>query len=249
MNQKTEKDEHMERLWYLKEENNNFLKALKNTMGEDFKEGIIEELINEELMIIDKQEGKILLTEKGENYARKLIRAHRIAESLLFHALGREVESGACEFEHIVTPELVDSICILLGHPRECPHGLPIPRGECCKQASKVTQSLVIPLTELAVGDSGRIAYVNCRNDRQLHRIDGLHIRPGIRVKLHQKCPCYVIECEDANIALDEQVVSSICVWKEEKCPSFPQTNNGELKPKPKSVGKWRRRFRFRTNK
>ncbi|MHC4071049.1 MAG: iron dependent repressor, metal binding and dimerization domain protein [Planctomycetota bacterium] len=29
----------------------------------------------------------------------------------------------------VVTTELVDSICILLGHPETCPHGMPIPPG------------------------------------------------------------------------------------------------------------------------
>ncbi|MHC4310508.1 MAG: iron dependent repressor, metal binding and dimerization domain protein [Planctomycetota bacterium] len=76
--------------------------------------------------------------------------------------LGGDYESGACEFEHTVTPELVDSICILLGHPRECPHGRPIPQGQCCRHSSRTAQSSVIPLVELAVGQSARVAYINC---------------------------------------------------------------------------------------
>ena len=32
-----------------------------------------------------------------------------------------DIETGACEFEHILALELVASICTLLGHPKECP--------------------------------------------------------------------------------------------------------------------------------
>ena len=133
---------------------------------------------------------------------------------MIYDVLGGEFESGACEFEHIITPELVDSICILLGHPRECPHGMPIPEGECCKRSAKTAQNSVIPLTELSVGQSVRIAYVSCKNDQQLHKIDSLQIRPGVLVKMHQIYPSYVIECEGANIALDREIVSNIHVWR-----------------------------------
>jgi len=156
----------------------------------------------------------IALTEKGQDHARQIIRAHRLAERLLYDVLGGDYESGACEFEHIVTPELVDSICTLLGHPGLCPHGMPIPRGRCCKNFSRVAQSPVVPLAELKVGQSARVAYINSKSDQQLHKIDNLRIRPGAVVTLHQRYPAYVIECEGSNIAMDEEIVSNICVWQ-----------------------------------
>ncbi|MHC4632273.1 MAG: iron dependent repressor, metal binding and dimerization domain protein [Planctomycetota bacterium] len=118
------------------------------------------------------------LTEKGAGYARQLIRAHRLAERLLYDILGGDFESGACEFEHTVTGELVDSICILLGHPETCPHGSPIPQGQCCKESCRTAQSSVVPLVELEVGQSARVAYINCKSDQQLHKIDSLCIKP-----------------------------------------------------------------------
>ena len=157
---------------------------------------------------------KFFLQKKGVDYSHQIVRAHRIAERLIYDVLDGEFESGACEFEHIVTTELVDSICILLGHPRECPHGMPIPEGECCKRYANTTESSVTCMTELKVGQSARVAYVNCKNDQLLHKIDGLQIRPKTIVKLHQIYPCYVIECEGANIAIDKEIVSKIFVWK-----------------------------------
>ena len=29
-------------------------------------------------------------------------------------------------------PEATEKICSFLGHPKTCPHGAPIPAGECC---------------------------------------------------------------------------------------------------------------------
>ncbi len=56
---------------------------------------------------------------------------------------------------------------------------------------------------------------INCKSDRQLHKIDSLCIRPGAIATLHQRYPAYVVECEGSNIAMDEQIASNICVWRE----------------------------------
>jgi len=215
MNHKREKDEYIEQLWYMKEEGKNSANALKSTMNENYDAAIIDELSSEDMVQLSQDSNMIALTEKGTDYARQLIRAHRLAERLVYDVLGGDFESGACEFEHTVTPELVDSICILLGHPRACPHGMPIPKGQCCKNSFRIAQSSVIPLVELEVGQSARVAYINCKSDQQLHKIDSLCMRPGAVVTLHQRYPTYVVECEGSNIAMDEEIVSNICVWRE----------------------------------
>jgi Mn-dependent DtxR family transcriptional regulator len=83
-------------------------------------------------------------TEAGEARARDVIRRHRLAERLFRDVLGihdeAEIESSACKFEHILSPEVTDRMCSLLGHPGACPHGSPIPSGPCC-QAGVVLDS------------------------------------------------------------------------------------------------------------
>ena len=78
----------------------------------------------------------IYFTEKGRKRAEDIIRRHRLAERLFVHTFHvqdeHEVAEQACKFEHILSPEATDSICSFLGHPRTCPHGSPIPAGECC---------------------------------------------------------------------------------------------------------------------
>jgi putative ABC transport system ATP-binding protein len=77
------------------------------------------------------------LTERGRHRAADIIRRHRLAERLFTDSLAleseSEIEQQACKFEHILSPEATDKICTFLGHPKTCPHGAPIPRGNCCE--------------------------------------------------------------------------------------------------------------------
>ena len=76
------------------------------------------------------------LTDRGRERAGSIIRRHRLAERLFTDSLAMdsesEIEQQACKFEHILSPEATDKICTFLGHPRTCPHGAPIPPGDCC---------------------------------------------------------------------------------------------------------------------
>ena len=74
-------------------------------------------------------------TPRGREHARDLVRRRRLAEVLFSSAMRLpepEVEVAACRMEHIIDPEVTNSICSFLGHPRICPHGRPIPQGNCC---------------------------------------------------------------------------------------------------------------------
>jgi putative ABC transport system ATP-binding protein len=81
-------------------------------------------------------DGNLEFTEEGRTRAASVIRRHRLAERLFTDTLAlrddAEIESNACTFEHILSPEVTERICTFLGHPRQCPHGSPIPPGPCC---------------------------------------------------------------------------------------------------------------------
>jgi DtxR family transcriptional regulator, Mn-dependent transcriptional regulator len=211
MNVDKTKEEYLEALWHMAEKESDSYDDFCLEADVEVRRNLVDELEHDGL--ISTGEKTISLTEKGHDFSRRLIRSHRIAERLVHDVLGAEFEAGACEFEHIVNPDLVDSICTLLGHPRECPHGLPIPEGKCCLRHAQVVESSVISLDQLKVGESAKIAYVYAPNDQQLHRLENLLVRPGMTVKLHQRYPSFVIECENSSIALDEQVVADIHVW------------------------------------
>jgi ABC-type glutathione transport system ATPase component len=85
------------------------------------------------------------LTERGRKKAADIIRRHRLAERLFTDSLAldseTEIEQQACKFEHILSPEVTDKICAFLGHPETCPHGSPIPAGECCAKNGRAKTS------------------------------------------------------------------------------------------------------------
>ena len=70
------------------------------------------------------------LTEKGEQHALKLIRAHRIYEQYLAEHSGyapTEWHQRAHRMEHVISDEEQSRIASLLGNPLFDPHGDPIP--------------------------------------------------------------------------------------------------------------------------
>jgi putative ABC transport system ATP-binding protein len=88
-----------------------------------------------DLKLVELGSGEVRFTERGKGRARDVIRRHRLAERLFtdtFDVSDPEAHSDACKFEHIISPELDQRICTFLNHPKTCPHGNPIPPGNCC---------------------------------------------------------------------------------------------------------------------
>jgi DtxR family transcriptional regulator, Mn-dependent transcriptional regulator len=207
--EKQQGDEALELLWYARESGEQASEA--ELAADGAKEGLAT--LAAEGYVEEASPGRYRLTPRGEERASRLVRSHRLAERLVHDVLGEAYEQGACEFEHIITPSVVDAICTLLGHPRECPHGMAIPPGACCRAHADTVGASVVPLDRLSVGQSARVAYVYGETDRQLHKLENLRIRPGVEVKLHQRAPSLVIECGSSTIALDERVAANIHVW------------------------------------
>ena len=208
-------DEYLETLWHLLENNELDVENFRRHTKGAFDEEILNTLKTDDYITLE--DDRIKLTGKGYTRAEQIIRRHRLAERLLTDVLGMEsgdIETGACEFEHIITPELVEGICTLLGHPRECPHGGRIPEGECCRQASKTVSSAVAPLSELEVGKEFKVSYINTRSNSRMHKLSHFGIIPGAFVSVHQRYPSFVIKCGNNQIALEEGIAQEIYVWQ-----------------------------------
>jgi DtxR family Mn-dependent transcriptional regulator len=214
MQDQTELDEYLEVLYHLWECHHIDLPTLKEHRS-SFRPEALAELARRELIVFQNE--TIDLTDKGFRTAEKIIRRHRLAERLLadvLHMSPEEVEAGACEFEHMVAEEIADSICILLGHPRTCPHGSAIPQGRCCQQHSRECLSAAIPLLEMPIGIWGRIAYICSENDDRQHRLGRLGVLPGRAIKVHQVRPSLVAILESSRVAMEESIARDIFVWR-----------------------------------
>ncbi|MBI5026189.1 MAG: metal-dependent transcriptional regulator [Nitrospirae bacterium] len=155
--------------------------------------------------------------EKGEGRARDITRRHRLAERLLYDVFEldmEESEHAACEFEHILSPAVTDSVCSFLGHPPTCPHGKLIPRGDCCSKYSRELKPLVIRLNDLEVGSRGRIVFIVPSETSRLDRLSSLGIVPGSIVRLKQRRPSFVLEVEETTVAIDSSIAEEIYVKK-----------------------------------
>lgn len=208
-------DEALELLWLLKEEDRSGLERFKLSSDDPNVEELLEALKKDLLVTIDGD--TIHLSEKGSRFGRGLIRRHRLAERLfmdVFEMKDDVVEEDACRMEHILSEELTDSVCTFLGHPPTCPHGKPIPKGECCKKYKLDVSPVVARLSDFAVGSKGRIVFIIPSEAARLGRLSSIGIAPGSTIKLLQKMPSCVIQIDETTIAVDPDIAKEILVKK-----------------------------------
>ncbi|MDP9498747.1 MAG: metal-dependent transcriptional regulator [Thermoproteota archaeon] len=84
--------------------------------------------------LVEYKKGNIVeLTSKGNKIGKQMIRNTRLLEVMMKDALKIEVdEEMVCGIEHHMKKKFTNALCTLLKHPRECPHGHGIPKGDCC---------------------------------------------------------------------------------------------------------------------
>jgi len=210
-----QREEVLELLWTLRESGKNRLEEILQAAEERESERLLSEMAREGW--ISLREGKVVLLEEGERRAEEIIRRHRLAERLLSEVFELEeshMESSACQFEHILSPKVLDSVCTFLGHPPICPHGKPIPQGPCCARFKKEIEPLVRPLADLKLAEEGRVVFIVPKSRSRLERLSALGLIPGSVVKLAQKHPSFVLEMGETTLALDEEIVRQIYVKK-----------------------------------
>jgi DtxR family transcriptional regulator, Mn-dependent transcriptional regulator len=157
----------------------------------------------------------LTLTSEGLPEAAQAIRRHRLAERLLADVLATEqgeLDEQACRLEHALFEGLDESICTLLGHPTFCPHGKPIPQGECCRQLRASVERLIAPLCNLETGQGGHIAYVQMNNPNRMQKLMAMGVLPGVRVRLLRRYPSFVFEAGYSQFAVDEEIAMGIYV-------------------------------------
>ncbi len=218
MNESRAIEEALEAVWAARELKERSLSSIQEVSKVKIDDQLIQAVT--EAGLAEVQGNELQLTPRGEVEAQLVIRRHRLAERLLHDILNLEVEAteeSACEFEHLLAEQVTESICTLLGHPRECPHGSPIPEGKCCREAHQVVESLVVPLTRLAPGEKGRVAYFSSKSPSRIHKLMAFGISPGMVIKIHQHYPTIVIECDQTQLAMEEEIARDIQVWREKK--------------------------------
>lgn len=115
---------------------------------------MVQRLAERDLLTYERYKG-VRLTPEGLDFARRMKRRHRLAQTFLERLLGYtgDIEEAACRLEHAIDPELEATIDQLLGHPDETPAGEPIPR-----EGSTVAPATDwVALAALSDGQSGTV--------------------------------------------------------------------------------------------
>jgi len=204
-------EEILETLWIRTEEGKETAISLDDL--EVAEKESIEQLVG--AGYISLTDDRARLTDKGRPFARNVVRRHRLAERLLADVLGTSdklMHEKACKFEHLLDLGLDESICSLLGHPKVCPHGKAIPPGRCCQQEQAQAQRLVSPLSQLAPGQKGKVAYIHAPESDQLQKLVAMGILPGAPISLIRSFPSYVFQAGQTQFAVDKEIADAIYI-------------------------------------
>ena len=208
MNFEEPAEELLEKLWISSQE-----EGKESIQFSEADGTAVEQLVSDGA--IDRIDDKIVLTDSGFSEARSVVRRHRLAERLLVDVLGSRdptVHDRACKFEHLLDRGLDDSICALLGHPKVCPHGKPIPEGSCCSVKMQNIDRVVASLSELEPGRKGRVAYIYAPEQEKLQKLMALGILPGAPIELTQRFPSFTFRSGNSQFAVDSDIADSIYV-------------------------------------
>lgn len=208
-------DEALELIWVLEEEGHRDIDRFSLSSDDADVTVLLDTLKDEGFITIDN--GSIHLTEMGRKIARGLIRRQRLAERLftdVFEMPENTVLDDACKMEHILSEELTESVCIFLGHPPTCPHGKPIPRGECCKKLKVEVTPVVTRLSEFEVGAIGKITFIVPSDPSRLSKLNSLGISAGSVIKFIQKVPSCVLQIDETTVAIDPEIAREIYLKK-----------------------------------
>lgn len=168
----------------------------------------------------------------------KAIGLNGMAERLFQDVLDledQETHESACRFEHIISEEAADNVCAVLGHPSHCPHGKPIPLGNCCEKGAKPVRPLVTTLNRMGIGEIAEVAYISAkegsgfgrrrfgyrggrgsglsgREETRLSHLASLGIVPGTKIQLLQRRPSYVVKIDETYLGIDDAIAKAIYV-------------------------------------
>lgn len=132
--------------------------------------------------------GTLRLTPAGEDWAREVIRAHRLWETYLANEARvpmAHVHAPAEREEHRLTADAaVDALDAALGHPRSDPHGDPIPRA-----AGDAVATPARALTAWPAGIPAEVAHVEDEPEALFAKILAQGLRPGSVVTVLEALP------------------------------------------------------------
>jgi DtxR family transcriptional regulator, Mn-dependent transcriptional regulator len=157
-----------------------------------------------------RREGRVVeLTTPGAVLAAKVVRRHRLAERLLVDVIGlpwhkAHLEAGV--WEHVISEDVEERLVIILGNPKTCPHGNPIPGSDAAPSAV-----LQRPLAEIDPGTMVRLERIS--EDIEIDMgslvyLDEHGFIPGATARVSSRAPdgTLLLEVGESTVALGSDI-------------------------------------------
>ncbi|MDD3294523.1 MAG: metal-dependent transcriptional regulator [Geobacteraceae bacterium] len=205
-------EEILEKLWIKLEEDGDLFMEM-DSIPISTNDPVFQELSDRAL--IEVNDGQVSLRPEGREEGLKVVRRFRLAERLMmdvFNIRGEAAREKACQLEHLLNDGVDTKICSLLNHPSTCPHGKPIPPGECCIEAQRSGNLGVVPLTELKPNEEGEIAYIQTEDNKKMQKLMAMGVLPGNCIRLIQTFPSYIFSVGYSEFAIDTSMAREIFV-------------------------------------
>ena len=181
-------EEYLQAIYTLADENGHVVSArLAEFLG--FSAPAVSEMVHrlerEGLVSLDDHK-EVHLTTAGKAQADSIVRRPRLAERFLVEILGFEwwkTHAEAERLEHGMSPEMEARMAQVLGDPKTCPHGNPMPG---------VTPKPTRPLDTLEPGERAAVRRIPDQFEHEpgfLEYLDSQGVKPGVVVELVERGP------------------------------------------------------------
>ncbi|MBI3287249.1 MAG: metal-dependent transcriptional regulator [Chloroflexi bacterium] len=126
-------------------------------------------------------------TPAGDKIALRLIRHHRLMERFMVDAMGfgwDQVDEQADRLEHVISEAFADRVEVMLGYPRTCPHGDPIPAKD-----GSLPELQLMAVADMHRGQSGPFRRVGVTEPEVLSYLGQLGFKQDVPVTFLEKAP------------------------------------------------------------
>ncbi len=159
----------------------------------------------------------VTLTAQGKNIAIDIVRRHRLSELFLVDKLGlkwEKVHEEAHKIEHGISKVVGNKLYQILGKPKTCPHGNPLP-----DEKGHIKEEPSAPLNTLQKNDKAKIIKITDEDPKLLCYLATLGLLPKIKIRIEEKAPFdgpIMVKVGEATYALGKKIAESIWVKKYE---------------------------------
>lgn len=177
---------------------------------------MLKKLAKDGLVIYKRYQG-IKLTHDGEEYAKSMVRRHRIWEVFLHQVVGMpwdKVHEEAHNLEHSASDELIDRMEEMLDFPSFDPHGDPIPSKEGILPEQKEN----LPLSLLKEDAKAKVVRVNDFDDGFLNYISKIGIELGKEIHIKEILEfdhSMIVKVDDKETNISSKLAANIFVEEE----------------------------------